>query len=1125
MAVEFILGRSGTGKTNWCLRSVVQALAAGTDEQPLILLVPEQATYQAERAILSHSRIAGYSRLRVLSFDRLKFLLLGKQSAKSDISRLGQEMIVGRILTECGEKLEVFGESSQSHGLAAELTKTIVELHECAKSPSDVADLAERMSAHDSQASGKFRDIAIIYQQYVEFIADKFINPDIQLSDAVKKVAESEFLQGARLWVDGFASFTIQQRDILIEMLKTASHASIALCLDADGIDVENPSSKGLDPLSMFGPTERSYAELVEIVRKCKLPLNDPVVLNKPLRFSQSPALESIERDLFATDIKKQGCANEDVSIIAAANSRVEVDCIAEEIVRLVRKDGYRFRDVAVIASDIGAYQHYIEASFGDYGIPFFIDRKKSLASHPVVEVVCSGLSAALDGFPTSDIFAYLKTDLALPESGHIDLLENYCVAFGIGAGDWISKEPWRFAGHKDDQFNEELVNKIRAEAIEPLAKLQNDLKGDGGAIGAEEFTCAVFAFLDNLQVREKIARQIELEPEQEGEHLQFFDKFASMFDEMVEVFAGEQIDAGEFANIIRSGLLEMTLAFIPPTLDQVLVGTIERSRHPDLKAVFLVGATQKQFPMPVTFESILSEDDRDTAAEYDFVLSDRLEQRLISRQYLAYIAFTRPSQRLYISYPLKDESGSAVVASAFLDNLKRLFGDLEEKNAADVMAGCLEEAVTSIQLGDMLCRKLGAGGEIPAGLIEAMCADDDREISRAGRVVSCAAGYNNQAELERCAQEETDKLDCSTSRLSTFAKCPYQHFAKYTLGLEKRKQFGFERVDLGDFYHRILDMMFRGLKGLGKDLATASDAELSEVLDAQIEKLITKDPAIMNFVRQCAHNRYIIDSASEVLYDCVRALSQMSKAGAFRQRASELRFGKDGQMQCKFSTASGKVVNLRGVIDRVDTATIDGKKMAVLFDYKRGGQSVSWEKLYHGLDTQLGVYMLAIKDGCIDGKKIDGIAGGFYLPIETKVESANLGNFETKGTKFGYKAKGIFDGGFSSDLNGDEAGGWDEYYNFYKGKDGPLGNFGNSGALRPGQLEEVLEMTQAKIVELAEQIFSGKIDVSPYRINKKCPCGYCDYRALCRFDWQINDYNFLPSMNKQTVLEGGGDE
>ena len=528
---------------------------------------------------------------------------------------------------------------------------------------------------------------------------------------------------------------------------------------------------------------------------------------------------------------------------------------------------------------------------------------------------------------------------------------------------------------------------------------------------------------------------------------------------------------------------------------------------------------------MPVTFESILSEEDRDAAAEYDFVLNDRLEQRLISRQYLAYIAFTRPCQRLYVSYPLKDDSGGAVVASAFLDNLKRLFHDLEESSAAELMAGRLEDAVSGAHLSDMLCRKLGVGGDIPAGLIEAMCADSDSGISKAGAVVSYAAGYDNRAKLDECAREEADRLDCSTSRLSTFAKCPYKHFAKYTLGLQKRKQFGFERVDLGDFYHRILDMVFRGLKGTGKDLATATDAELKEVLDAQIERLVTKDPAIMNFVRQCAHNRYIIDSASEVLFDCVKALAQMSKAGAFRQKASELRFGKEGQMQCKFSTANGKTVNLRGVIDRVDTAKIDGKKMAVVFDYKRGGQSVSWNELYHGLDTQLAVYMLAVSEADVDGEKIDRIAGAFYLPVEAKLASATLGSFEKEGEKFGYKAKGIFEGELYKSLDGNADNGWDEFYNFRVSKDGPFANFGISAALREGQLEKVLELTKSKITDLSEKIFEGNIEIAPYRINKKCPCGYCDYRALCRFDWQINDYNYLPSVNKEMVLNDEGEK
>lgn len=83
-AVQFILGRSGTGKTRWCIDAVCEALTADDAAgPPLVLLVPEQATYQAERAILSHPEIAGFSRLHVLSFNRLGFWLDGGRAASA----------------------------------------------------------------------------------------------------------------------------------------------------------------------------------------------------------------------------------------------------------------------------------------------------------------------------------------------------------------------------------------------------------------------------------------------------------------------------------------------------------------------------------------------------------------------------------------------------------------------------------------------------------------------------------------------------------------------------------------------------------------------------------------------------------------------------------------------------------------------------------------------------------------------------------------------------------------------------------------------------------------------------------------------------------------------------------
>ena len=142
MAVQFILGRSGTGKTSRCIKSVIRELARGEDGSPLVLLVPEQATYQAQRAILASKEISGYSRLRVLSFERLSFWLIGKHAAKPEISRLGREMIIHKILRANQDKLKLFGHTAGAPGLAEKLAQIFAEVNECAHNGSDLHQLA-----------------------------------------------------------------------------------------------------------------------------------------------------------------------------------------------------------------------------------------------------------------------------------------------------------------------------------------------------------------------------------------------------------------------------------------------------------------------------------------------------------------------------------------------------------------------------------------------------------------------------------------------------------------------------------------------------------------------------------------------------------------------------------------------------------------------------------------------------------------------------------------------------------------------------------------------------------------------------------------------------------------------
>jgi ATP-dependent helicase/nuclease subunit B len=212
-----------------------------------------------------------------------------------------------------------------------------------------------------------------------------------------------------------------------------------------------------------------------------------------------------------------------------------------------------------------------------------------------------------------------------------------------------------------------------------------------------------------------------------------------------------------------------------------------------------------------------------------------------------------------------------------------------------------------------------------------------------------------------------------------------------------------------------------------------------------------------------------------------------------------------------------GRKLTLTGRIDRLDIAEIDGQKAAIIFDYKTSEDSFSWSEFFHGLDMQLPIYINAI----LKSKIATEAAGAFYLPIKPKLTEVAIGDFADSQSKFAHKAKGIFNGRYFQQLDSTTESGWSPFYNFYVGKDeGQYANYGKSSVLKPDDFEAVLKFTEEKIARIAGQIFSGKIEVNPYRLSGKSPCENCEYKSVCRFDWLINRYNDLSSFPKEQAIE-----
>jgi len=1121
MAVQFVLGRSGTGKSQLCIDEIIDSLCKDDQHRPLILLVPEQATYQAEKAILSSGKAPGYSRLDVLSFERLKFKLIGER-ALPVLSTLAREMILHKIIRENADRLRVFGSSAKGAGLSSQTANFISELHRYSKDPEDLYNLTQTLKADPANqlTYAKFKDIELIFKEYLGFIEDRFDDPDMQLRQVCKKAANADFIKGAKIWVDGFAGFSTTELALLTELLKASSQSKIALCLDPATVDLKN-----LNDSSLFYPTEKTYAQLVDTLKQSHIELTSPIVLDKPRRFIKSKSLEIIEKNLFKFGYKSNTDAT-GINILSASSIRTESAFIAKEILTLVKDQGYRFRDIAVIVSDIAQYQHYISAYFTDYAIPFFIDHRRLLNKHSAISLLCSAFESIGSAFATEDVIAYLKNEFCPAKKGDVHLLENYCLAFGVNSGDWTSKRRWDFAGAENKVFNDTKIDTIRKQSLAPLIKLKACLAGnDQGKITSIEFTKAVFDFLKNLGLSEKISEWIQQAQQRSdftlaAEHRQFYDKFVDVFDEIVEVFGDDELAARDYFSIANSAFSQLKLAFIPPTVDQVLVGSIERSRHPDLRAVFLAGATQKQFPSAIRHGSILTDSDREIVKANDFDLEETTSQSLIQRQYLAYIAFTRASEKLYICYPACDEKGNAEVPSQFISNVTRLFESVDQRFVTEVD---FDPAYihNKMQLADMLCSGLGKAvydtdpdrrqqlQDLLAGVKQ------DDSLCDVGSLVDESLEYKNDASIEPATVEKLlgNDLPISATGLGTFANCRYRYFAKYILGLKERDNSKMRPLELGSFYHEVLDRLIKETIKRDLDIATMKKDQLIQLLDEVLEATVSDDPFISNFNDRSQHNAFIIRQSQETLEDFVLAMSELISVGDFRPVKSELNFGRDGN-DFEIELQSGRKLRFNGIIDRLDVAEVDGKKTALVFDYKLSSRTFDWSKLYNGLDVQMPLYLLAVRKAIGKTFGIDDLAGAFYLPVKVSYGKSSLAGADKNSDKFSYKSKGLFNGRYAQAIDHDCQSGYSKYYSFFVSKDGkPYGHYGRGSAVKQDDFELMLKFTEDKVIALGKEIFTGKIDIKPGRLKKKSPCSNCEFKALCRFDWQINDYNNLKAI------------
>ncbi len=1159
MAVRFVLGRAGSGKSHHCVSTLRAQLAAQPTGSPtLIFLVPEQAALQMERALLADPAVPGLARCEVLGFRRLAHRILNDAGGPLPVilTPIGRTMVLRDLLTRCRPELQELAGVATRAGLIESLARTIVELIQETVVPERLDAAAQASAGENNASAARLHDVALVYRRYLEYLGSNRVDPEGVLDLARPRIARLPWLNGSHVCVDGFAGFTAQQSRFLIDLARSAASVEISLLVDPAQIDMAAKP----DPFDLFARSERTAHDLSLAFRAADIPIDEPLILQSapPPRF-RHPALAQLEHNLFqpaaAPDAKAK--ADPSVQFARCPGPRAEIAGAVREIRRLTQRpdDPLRYRDIALILRDLEPYHDLISSALREADIPFFIDRRRPTSHHPLVEAVRALLRMQGDASAVA-LPALLKTGLTPLDEPQADLLENYLRAHALFAPDAWTAGDWKY-----DPFEVDLsvdprkrpiaatsrdflatINSARAQILEALRGWWPPTQSPEAPRLCRDLATRLVAALERLDVPRRLHQWIDAaqsagDLDQSQEHTQVWTDLIHLLDELVAALGDTPMSSADFAEVIEAGLADFTLGLVPPTIDQVLVSSIERSRHPPIRAAFILGFSDGQFPRPRHDDALLDQPERECLEAHGVRLQPGPRDRLLDERMLAYIAATRPRDHLSITYPIADSDGRPVQPSPYLLEFLRALG----RSTSDIRADSADAALAPFDrlasiadlahgLGPALRRLAenpnAATPESPTWLaIYAHIRAHPLPALNASLAGLAPIDYQLALPPTTIAERFGREPRLSVSRLESFARCPFQHFAGHLLRLRTRDEYEVAATHVGQLYHKLLEDFVNDL--------IAKNLSLADLKDEQIVASVSglSDAALTLFAEQYhvspADRAVLARRGERELPPAVRSQRQRAKPG-LRPRFAERRFGGDDDASLPaliLTTPKGRKIRLNGRIDRIDILQTDAGPRAVVFDYKRSDRNrLRLDEVFHGLALQLLAYLLVLKD---HSARLGDVAiapiGAFYLPLTADFQRVDHPS-EVKSRELDplhpLQPRGIIDFDAITVLDPNvPKGARSKLYAVHRSADDKPGNLHNTDSIPHADFDTLLNFVRNRLGELADQLLDGDISVAPARVGRALVCDNCDYHAVCRFEYASGAARELPRVRRDEIL------
>ena len=1067
--MNIIYGRSGSGKSEYIYNKIK---SEKNNCSKMYIITPEQFSFTAEKKLLETLEEGATTKVEVLSFERMAYRVI-KETLGNSIKNLvasGKAMIISNLLEEYQKEFNFLGKNMEN------IDMILTQLTEFKKHNITVDMLQKQVEdTQDTYLKLKLKDMLIIYSKYEEKIDGSYIDENNLLTILADNIEESHLFDNATFYIDEFAGFTKQEYSVIEKLFKIAKEVNITVCTD-DLRVIKSPEA------DIFYDNKQTIQTLKQIGD-----IDNEIYLNKPLRF-KNDELKHLEKNIFDIPFTSYNKKVENIKLTIAKNQYDEIENVARQIYKLVRDEGYRYRDIGVITKNLESYSSLCKAIFTEYNIPVFIDEKKDITSDMFIKYVLSILDIFAKNWSYEAVFNYIKSGIV--KIDNIYELENYCLKWDIRGKKWYENK-WNF-GDENQFINEQ--NQI----VMPLLELQKELKKEKTA---DNISKKLYDFiLKNVQ-----DEQIEVES---------YNAVIEVIEEIADLFKNEKMSFDTYIRLLKTGISSKEIGQIPQTQDKVTVGDVNRSKTHKIRAIFIIGVNDGAFPSVQSSEGFFGDKDREDLKSKGFELAKGTLEKMYEENFNIYKTFSTAEEKVYISYPAADVDDKPLRRSTMISRIKKIFPELKE----NVYEGNNDEIYTKQVTFTNLLGKINNISGKWYEVYNWYSKNPSWQI----KLDKALEGLDYTNVPEKINEKNVQKLYGNTlhttvSRLESYRACGFSYYLKYGLKLSDKEKMNIKPVDTGSFMHDVIDSFFKEVE----DVKNISDEDAKKILDRIIEDKLSLP---RNYIFSAtAKYRTLVRRLKRVIYLSMKYIIQSLKCSEFDVLQTELEFGNKDYPPIEMTLDNGKRVSITGKIDRIDIAKAPNGKYIRIIDYKSSTKDIELNKVIAGLQLQLLTYV----DAIVQKENVQPAGALYFTLLEPKLAGASKDMTKEEIEeiiKKNYKMNGLVlaDVNIIKMMDTKLETGKSDIIPVSLNDSGEI-NYKNSKTVTKEEFENLQKYTTKLIKEISKEILDGKINLKPYYTvsGKNTPCSYCEYKSICRFNPRIagNNYFYVGNKSRQEIL------